>query len=222
MLKISLMRKTPNYPNPDSDARVLSATLRRLCLPKWVWRGGVITVTAFVWLWISQQILTVGNLIRYDGLQSLGEQVVSFMTRINPYLWMGIVAILTLIVLSLLRSWLKANIRLGRESIVSVSVIQSLAQKLSLQGIDVLKWVWRHEEGPVTIGDLLRARDQIRSGRVRKLSIARTQHRLLEEARSRLPQEEEKSEAIEASEPTLTAPAPATFEIPTLDKPTKS
>ncbi len=225
------MRKTSNDPNPESDARVLSATLRRLCLPKWVWRGGVITVIALVWLWMSQQILTVGGLIRYDGLQSLGEQVVSFMTRINPYLWMGIVAILTLIVLSLLRAWLKASIARGRESIVSVSVIQSLAQKLSAQGIDVLQWVWRHEEGPVTIGDLLRTRDQLRAGRVRKLSVARTQHRLLEEAMAGLSQAETKTETAEAAgaiEPTLTTATTATSTacasnaIPTLETPPKA
>ena len=231
------MRKTPNDPNPDNDARILSATLRRLCLPRWVWRAGVITVTALVWLWISQQILTVGSLIRYDGLQSLGEQVVSFMTRINPYLWMGIVAILTLIVLSLLRAWLKASISRGRETIVSVSVIQSLAQKLSAQGIDVLQWVWRHEEGPVTIGDLLRTRDQLRAGRVRKLSVARTQHRLLEEAMARLVQDGTKTDAAEvaeAIEPTLnttsttaaattaTTATTTTDAIPTLETPPKA
>lgn len=138
--------------------------------------------TALVWLWIGQQILTVGKLIRYDGLQSLGEQVVSFMTRINPYLWMGIVAVLTLIVLSLLRAWFKTSVRAGRQSTVSVSVIQNLAQNLSPEGIDVLKWVWNHEDGPVTVGDLLRTRDQIRAGRVRKLAVARAQYRLLEDA----------------------------------------
>lgn len=176
------MSKTRKYPNPDSDARVLNTALRQLCLPKWIWRAGVIAITALVWLWIGQQILTVGKLIRYDGLQPLGEQVVSFMTRINPYLWMGVVAILTLIVLSLLRAWFKTSVRNGRQSIVSVTVVQNLAKNLSPEGIDVLKWVWQQDDGPVTIGDLLRTRDQIRSGRVRKLAMARSQHRLLEEA----------------------------------------
>ncbi|MFO7747185.1 MAG: hypothetical protein R6V42_05195, partial [Orrella sp.] len=60
--------------------------------------------------------------------------------------------------------------------------VQNLAQNLSSEGIDVMKWVWNHDDGPVTIGDLLRTRDQIRSGRIRKLAMARSQHRLLEEA----------------------------------------
>lgn len=202
------MSKTRNYPNPDSDARVLSTALRKLCLPKWIWRAGVIAITALVWLWIGQQILTVGKLIRYDGLQPLGEQVVSFMTRINPYLWMGVVAILTLIVLSLLRAWFKTSVRNGRQSIVSVSVVQNLAQNLSSEGIDVMKWVWNHDDGPVTIGDLLRTRDQIRSGRIRKLAMARSQHRLLEEALTSASiepaQAEESSNADSRPIPTVT------------------
>lgn len=203
------MSKTRNYPNPDSDARVLSTALRKLCLPKWIWRAGVIAITALVWLWIGQQILTVGKLIRYDGLQPLGEQVVSFMTRINPYLWMGVVAILTLIVLSLLRAWFKTSVRNGRQSIVSVSVVQNLAKNLSPEGIDVLKWVWQQDDGPVTIGDLLRTRDQIRSGRIRKLAMARSQHRLLEEALASASAEpaqaEENSNADSHPIPTVTA-----------------
>lgn len=209
MLKIALMSKTRNYPNPDSDARVLSTALRKLCLPKWIWRAGVIAITALVWLWIGQQILTVGKLIRYDGLQPLGEQVVSFMTRINPYLWMGVVAILTLIVLSLLRAWFKTSVRNGRQSIVSVTVVQNLAKNLSPEGIDVLKWVWQQDDGPVTIGDLLRTRDQIRSGRIRKLAMARSQHRLLEEALASASAEpaqaEENSNADSHPIPTVTA-----------------
>jgi len=175
------MPKNTDSLTPDSDARVLSATLRKLCLPKWLWRSGVIAATIFVWIWLAKQILTFGNLIRYDGLAPLGEQVVSFMTRFNPYLWIGIIVILSLILLSVLRTWLKASVMRGRASIVSVLVVQDLAKNLSVDGVDVFKWVWSHEEGPVTVGDLRRTRDQIRSGRVRKLAMARAQYRTLEE-----------------------------------------
>jgi hypothetical protein len=176
------MPKNTDSLTPESDVRVLSAALRKLCLPKWLWRSGIVAATVFIWIWLAKQIMTFGNLIRYDGLEPLGEQVVSFMTRFNPYLWIGIIVILSLIVLSVLRTWLKASVRQGRASIVSVSVVQDLAQNLSVDGVDVFKWVWLHEEGPVTIGDLRRVLDQIRSGRVRKLAMARAQHRALEEA----------------------------------------
>jgi hypothetical protein len=176
------MPKNTDSLTPDSDVRVLSAALLKLCLPKWLWRSGVIAATIFVWIWLAKQILTFGNLIRYDGLAPLGEQVVSFMTRFNPYLWIGIIVILSLILLSVLRTWLKASVMRGRASIVSILVVQNLAKNLSVDGVDVFKWVWSHEEGPVTVGDLRRTRDQIRSGRVRKLAMARAQNRALEEA----------------------------------------
>lgn len=176
------MPKNTDSPTPENDARVLGAALRQLCLPKWLWRFGVVAATVIVWIWLAKQILSFGNLIRYDGLEPLGEQVVSFMTRFNPYLWIGIIVILSLILLSVLRTWFKASVVRGRASIVAVTVVQHLAQNLSVDGVDVLKWIWRHEEGPVTIGDLLSTRDQIRSGRVRKLAMARAQHRALEEA----------------------------------------
>lgn len=176
------MPKNTDSLTPENDARVLSAILRQLCLPKWLWRSGVVAATVMVWIWLAKQILSFGNLIRYDGLEPLGEQVVSFMTRFNPYLWIGVIVILSLILLSVLRTWLKASVMRGRASIVSVTVVQNLAQNLSVDGVDVFKWVWRHEEGPVTIGDLLSTRDQIRSGRVRKLAMARAQQRALEEA----------------------------------------
>ena len=181
------MTKNSDSLTPESDARVLSAALRKLCLPKWLWRFGVVAATVFVWIWLAKQILTFGNLIRYDGLEPLGEQVVSFMTRFNPYLWIGVIVILSLILLSVLRTWLKASVMRGRASIVSVSTVQQLAQNLSVDGVDVFKWVWRHEEGPVTIGDLLSTRDQIRSGRVRKLAMARAQYRALEEVLAEKP-----------------------------------
>ncbi len=176
------MPKNTDSLTPESDARILGAALRKLCLPKWLSRFGVVAATMFVWIWLAQQILTFGNLIRYDGLKPLGEQVVSFMTRFNPYLWIGIIVILSLILLSVLRTWLKASVMRGRATIVSVSVVQHLAKNLSVGGVDVFKWVWSHEEGPVTVGDLRRIRDQITSGRVRKLAMARAQHLALEEA----------------------------------------
>jgi drug/metabolite transporter superfamily protein YnfA len=148
------------------------------------------------------------------------------MTRFNPYLWIGIIVILSLILLSVLRTWLKASVVRGRAAIVSVSVVQNLAQNLSVDGVDVFKWVWRHEEGPVTIGDLLSTRDQIRSGRVRKLAMARAQHRALEEALAAkpahlaAPRQEQGASSLEPKlEPELKpAPKPeATDEsIPTL------
>jgi hypothetical protein len=151
----------------------------------WIWRTSVLLVSAIVWVWICEQILMAGSLIRYDALQSLGAQVVTFMTRINPYLWWGLTAILTLIVLSLARNWFKASVLRGRNTAVSVADIQKLSDRLSPSAADVLLWVWNHESGPVTVGDLLTTRQQLTAGRIRKLAAARSQYQALVIAQQR-------------------------------------
>lgn len=177
------MRTDDSTVTTKTDAQQLSSLLHRLCLPRWIGRSAVLVLVALAWLWIAKQILFWGSWISYEGLQSLGAQVVTFLTRINPYLWWAVTIILSLIVLSLARSWLKSSIKRGRQVSVSVADIQKLAQGMSAEGVDVLLWVWDKDAGPVTIGDLLAARDQLKSGRVRKLATARAQHQALVLAR---------------------------------------
>ncbi|MCD8503991.1 MAG: hypothetical protein LRY56_00315 [Burkholderiaceae bacterium] len=183
MLTMSPMRTDESTSTIKTDIGQLSSLLRRLCLPRWIWRSAVLVLAALAWLWVSKQILIAGALVSYEGLQSLGTQVVTFLTRINPYLWWAVTIILTLIVLSLARNWLKSSVKHGRQASVSVSDVQKLAQGMSSEGVDVLLWVWDKDAGPVTIGDLIAAREQLRNGRVRKLATARAQHQALLMAR---------------------------------------
>lgn len=147
----------------------------------------VLAVLTVVWILLCEQILKAGALVRYDALQSLGSQVVTFMTRINPYLWWGLTIILTLIVLSLARTWFKASMLRTRRTLVSVADVQKLSQDMSPEAVDVLLWVWDQDTGPVTIGDLMVSREELRSGRVRKLAMARAQHDALIRARAAEP-----------------------------------
>jgi magnesium-transporting ATPase (P-type) len=190
MLKIPLMRKDGTLPSPQGDIRTLNATLRKLRMPRWLWRVSVISISLLAFLWVSRHVLTLGALIRYDRLDPLGPQVVSFMTRINPYLWWGVVVILAVIVLSVLRAWLKASVVREKQTLVSVMELQKVADSMSSEGVDVLQWVWDAEAGPVTVGDLLRARDELRSDRVRKLATARAQALILQKARVRQVQQD--------------------------------
>jgi len=178
------MRNDDALSPTKTDLQQLNALLRKLCLPRWLWRAGVLVLAGLAWVWLGKQILIGGSLVKYDRLQSLGPQVVSFMTQINPYLWWGLTIILSLIVLSLARAWLKTSIQNGRSVPVSVGDIQKLSQNMTPEAVDVLLWSWDHEAGPVTIGDLLVARNQLQSGRIRKLANARAQHQLLLNART--------------------------------------
>ncbi|HEY7804660.1 MAG TPA: hypothetical protein VIC30_09555 [Orrella sp.] len=187
MRKILPMHPEESSLTTKTDVQRINALLRRLCLPRWLWRTSVLVIALLAWIWVGKQILIGGSLVNYSGLQSLGAQVVDFLTRINPYIWWGLTIILSLIVLSLARSWLKASIKSGRQVSVSVGDIQKLAQGMTTEGVDVLLWAWDHEAGPVSVGDLIAARDQLRAGRVRKLATARAQHQVLRQIRDGSP-----------------------------------
>lgn len=169
-------------PSHHSDIRALSALVRKRSLSHWITRAAILVVLTWVWLWICRQILIVGELMPYDRLEPLGPQVVSFMTKINPYLWWVIVAILTLILLTVIRTWLKNSVSRSRKALVSVGDLQQLVNVMSPEGVEVLQWVWDDEQGPLSLGDLLRAREEIRSGRPRKLAMVRSQRAALRNA----------------------------------------
>ena len=169
-------------PSHHSDIRALSALVRKRSLTHWVTRAAILVVVAWVWLWICRQILIFGELMRYDRLEPLGPQVVSFMTKMNPYLWWVITAILTLILLSVIRTWLKNSLARSRKALVSVGDLQQLANIMTPEGIEVLQWVWDDEQGPISLGDLLRTREEIQSGRPRKLAMVRAQQAALQSA----------------------------------------
>jgi hypothetical protein len=181
MGKIPIMPKA-KLPSHHSDIRALSALVRKRSITHWVTRAAILVVVTWIWLWICRQILIVGELMRYDRLEPLGPQVVSFMTKMNPYLWWVITAILTLILLSVIRTWLKNSLARSRKAMVSVGDLQQLANVMTPEGIEVLQWVWDDEQGPVSLGDLLRAREEIRSGRPRKLAMVRAQRAALQSA----------------------------------------
>lgn len=157
------------------DTRALSATIRKLLLPTRLLQAGVIAAVFIIGIWIAQQIVRLGGMIRYDGLKSLGPEFVRIMNDINPYLWWGVVAILCLIVLSVMRTWLIHTEKRSRTVLVSVADVQRLASVLSVEGIQVLRWVWDENADPVTVGDLIATRRQLSSGRVRKLAMAQAQ-----------------------------------------------
>lgn len=178
------MRNDDALSPTKSDLQQINALLRKLCLPRWLWRASLLALAALVWIWIAKQILIGGSLVRYDRLETLGPQVVSLMTQINPYLWWGLTIILSFIVLSLARGWLKSSVQKGRLVHVSVGDIQKLSQGMTPEAVDVLLWAWDHESGPITIGDLIATRNQLQGGRIRKLANARAQHQLLMAARA--------------------------------------
>jgi hypothetical protein len=93
----------------------------------------------------------------------------------QKFFWWLIAALLVLFVLSGLMSWLKSSVKRGRAALVPLGEMRKLCTGLSQEALDVLDWVWRDKSNPVTIGNIQSTLTQLRSGRQRKLDLARAQ-----------------------------------------------
>lgn len=179
--------QTSSVKNQRQDVRTLNAVLLKLRTIGWLWRAIVLVIVFLIWLWICQTILMLGSQITYEGLESLGPEVVKILTRINPYLWWGVVVIVSLIVFSIIRNWFILSSRRLRRKLVPVGEVQKLTATLSPESVQVLQWVWDATLEPVTIGDLLSTRNEIRSGRIRKLAMVQAQKKAIQDALSETP-----------------------------------
>jgi len=168
--------------NSRQDIKNINATLSRLLMPTWVRQGITIVLAIVIWYWISTTILQLGVRISYDGLKSLGPEVVKILNVVNPYLWWGVVAIVSLIILSLLRGWLLKSTKRSKSILVPVADVQRLTAQLSVDALEVLKWVWDETADPLMVGDLQATRRELKSGRVRKLAMAKAQINAIDEA----------------------------------------
>ena len=173
--------------NLRQDTHLLRSTLLRLAIPRLLTRVAVVLATVAIWLWLCSAILQRGRTVHYDGFEAFGPQVVDFLVRINPYIWWGVVLILSLCVLGGLRGWLRRSYARGRAATVPLAVVNNLAASLSPQVLDVLQWIWEDKEVPITVGMLYATLRQIRTGRVNKMALARAQKAALDRATAPAP-----------------------------------
>jgi hypothetical protein len=147
----------------------------------------VLTISAIA-LFFVQTILARGKSWLEFGLQItglaeiLGKTVVDFIMQYQKYFWWAIAFILVLIAFSLISSWLKGSLKRGRAALVPISEARKLCAGLSPQALEVLNWVWKDQTTPITVGNLQTTLSQVRSGRVRKIALAREQKAALEQA----------------------------------------
>ncbi|MEI6113480.1 MAG: hypothetical protein WCP99_02830 [Burkholderiales bacterium] len=168
--------------NLRQDTHLLRSTLLKLAIPRLLTRVAVVLATVAVWLWLCSTILQRGRTVRYDGFEAFGPQVVDFLVRINPYIWWGVVLILSLCVLGGLRGWLRRSYARGRAATVPLGVVTHLAASLSPEALDVLRWIWEDKEVPITVGMLYATLRQMRTGRINKMALARAQKAVLDRA----------------------------------------
>jgi DNA-binding Xre family transcriptional regulator len=169
------MMNTFSTQNLRRDSKLLSNTLLRLALPRIITRLVILAVVVALWFSVCRFTLDKGAMVRYNGFEAFGPQVVDFLTRMNPYIWWVVVLIISLCVIAGLRNWLHSSLARGRAALVPLDVFRRLCASLSPEVLDVLRWVWKDPEVPVTTGNLHSTLKQIRSGRVRKMALARAQ-----------------------------------------------
>ena len=177
---------TPNTANIRKDVYLLGNTLLRLGLPRLIIRLVVTLSVLALLLYFVQGILARGRgwlefSLHISGLNEiLGKTVIDFVMQYQKFFWWLVAALLVLFVLSGLMSWLRGSIKRGRAALVPLGEVRKLCAGLSQEALDVLDWVWRDKSTPITVGNLQTTLSQLRTGRQRKLDLARAQKLELE------------------------------------------
>ena len=179
---------TQNTADLRKDAYLLGNTLLRLALPRLLIRVTVVLTILAIVLFFVQSILARGKFwlefgLHVSGLaEILGKTVVDFVMQYQKYFWWAIALILVLVAFSLISSWLKGSLARGRAALVPISETRKLCAGLSTEALGVLSWVWKDQTTPLTVGNLQATLSQVRSGRVRKIALAREQKAALDQA----------------------------------------
>ena len=182
------MMITQNTPDLRKDTYLLGNTLLRLALPRLLIRVTVVLTILAIVLFFVQTILARGKFWLEFGLhvtglaEILGKTVVDFVMQYQKYFWWAIALILVLVAFSLISSWLKGSLARGRAALVPISETRKLCAGLSTEALGVLSWVWKDQTTPLTVGNLQATLSQVRSGRVRKIALAREQKAALDQA----------------------------------------
>jgi hypothetical protein len=182
------MMITQNTADLRKDAYLLGNTLLRLALPRLLIRVTVVLTISAITLFFVQTILAQGKSWLEFGLhvtglaEILGKTVVDFIMQYQKYFWWAMAFILVLVAFSLVSGWLKGSLKRGRAALVPISEARKLCAGLSPQALEVLNWVWKDQTTPITVGNLQTTLSQVRSGRVRKIALAREQKAALEQA----------------------------------------
>jgi hypothetical protein len=180
------MMNTPNTANIRKDVYLLGNTLLRLGLPRLIIRLVVTLSVLALLLYFVQGILARGRGwlefgLHISGLNEiLGKTVIDFVMLYQHFFWWLVAALLVLFVISAMMSWLRSSVKRGRAALVPLSEVRKLCAGLSPEALDVLDWVWRDKSTPITVGNLQTTLTQLRSGRQRKLDLARAQKLELE------------------------------------------
>lgn len=199
------MNAATRYSTVQQDARFLASLVRRLLWVRLVWRALVLIASFALGIILAKWVLNFGAQVSFAAFDTLGPQVVTVLTRINPYIWWAVVMVGVLFMLSWLRLGYQHSLAAGRATIVSITDTQMIVSRVSNNTLDVIQWVWDAERSPLTVGDLQRATTWVRNGKADQLKLARAQTQLFKSALSTPPHDIENviSEPSHKTEPVL-------------------
>lgn len=162
-----------------ADCRLMRRTATRLGLPYLLRRVALVVIVLAVFAVVANLILNYGRTVTYSALGTPDSAAVSFLTRINPYLWWGLVAILGLIVFFWLKAAWSEGVAQERTVAVPADTLQGLSAQVCPSTLCVMRWVWSDRSDPFSIGDLRRSAAEARGGRIDKLRLVNEQEALL-------------------------------------------
>jgi hypothetical protein len=166
-------KNTPNGPTRQ-DGHLLRSTLLKLTAAQKIICTVVIAVVVLIWYDLLNELVAFGHTVDYSPLHSvLGARIVAMLTQYNPYFWWAVVALGTLIIAYFLTLFVHSTQRHVRTKLVDAPIVNTLARQLSTPAKEVLLWAWQDRRDPITVGDLQRASNELRSGRFDKISLAR-------------------------------------------------
>ncbi|MCC2596273.1 hypothetical protein LKR43_07960 [Pusillimonas sp. MFBS29] len=164
---------TPAQQPTRQDRSLFRNTLLKLTAAQKIFCVVVIVVIALIWYRLLNRLLAYGHNIDYSGLQVLGARTLALLEQYNPFFWWAVVALCTLIIAYFLYRFVLGMQRSARARLVDEATVSQLVSQLSEPAREVLRWAWQDRRDPLTVGDLQRAYNEIRSGRASKIALAR-------------------------------------------------
>lgn len=171
---------TQNQPTRHDDTVLRNALLKLTAVQK-ITCVVVVAIIALVWYDLLNRLVAFGRGIDYAGLHALGAQIVEFLKQYNPFFWWGVVALCTLIIAYFLYGFIQSTHRRVQRRLLSADTLAELVAQLSEPARRVLSWAWQDRRNPMTVGDLQRAHQELRSNRYGKIELSIRHTELLDQ-----------------------------------------
>lgn len=159
-----------------SDVALMRKTIYTLTAAQKIICFIFVVIVANIWWALSKFVIGFGAKLNYQGLNALGENTYQIIEKYNYLIWWGLAAIITVIFFYVVYAFVAATQRSVKHKNISINTAQTLGEKLSHSGKQVLLWSWKNQQEPINIGVLQNTLQQMKSNRAAKINLLR-QHK---------------------------------------------